>query len=296
MVNPGTNQVDADAVGLANRARMRRAPMRPNSPRDNGVGVVMPRAMKPGLGIEIEGQADDVAGHGDIRTVDTGSDRHSIVRPSADAMTPTSTPHGLRGHGRRRTIGIIVNGATGRIASTQHLANALVADPRRRRTCRSATIGWCRACCWSAATPSVSPTVARAHGIADWTTDLDAALADPDLCDLLRRGRDAATRRRAAKAIAAGKHVYSEKPVAPTGALRASHCCEQLQRARLKHGAVEDKLYLPGLQKLARLVAGRRARPHLGLPARIRLVGVRRQRPRRASGRAGTIGAPAAAA
>src|SRR5215467_6990576 len=46
MVKPGTNQV-ARRPYVFSKARMRCAPIRPNSPRDSGVGVVMPRAMKP---------------------------------------------------------------------------------------------------------------------------------------------------------------------------------------------------------------------------------------------------------
>jgi len=150
-----------------------------------------------------------------------------------------------------QTIGIIVNGATGRIASTQHLANALVPIIAEgglplgldRLVPRPLLVG--RDATRLAAT-------ARDHGIADWTTDLDAALRDPSYPIFFDA---AATQQRAAvleKAIAAGKHVYTEKPVAPTAAGGEA----LLVRARtrgLKHGAVEDKVYLPGLQKLAAL-------------------------------------------
>jgi predicted dehydrogenase len=56
------------------------------------------------------------------------------------------------------------------------------------------------------------------------------------------------------RAIAAGKHIYSEKPVAPS----IAEGCALLAAAQargLKHGAVEDKLYLPGFRKLARVLA-----------------------------------------
>ena len=150
-----------------------------------------------------------------------------------------------------REIGIIVNGATGRICSTQHLQNALV--PLRhegglavgddRLVPRLLLVG--RAAERVAA-------VAQQHGGVDWTTDLDAALADPAYGIFFDA---AATHQRSAvlaKAIAAGRHIYAEKPVA-TSVAEATRLLRAAQARGLKHGAVEDKVYLPGLQKLWRL-------------------------------------------
>jgi predicted dehydrogenase len=150
-----------------------------------------------------------------------------------------------------REIGIIVNGATGRIASTQHLANALVpiraegglvagADrilPRLILVGRNA---------------GRLAEIANTHGIERWTTSFDEALAQPDFPVFFDA---AATKQRVVtltKAITAGKHIYSEKPVAPSVAEGLSLL--SAARARhLKHGAVEDKIFLPGLQKLSML-------------------------------------------
>src|SRR5947208_6074023 len=151
----------------------------------------------------------------------------------------------------QQTIGIIVNGATGRIGSTQHLANALVpiiaegglALEQDRLLPRLLLVG---------RDAERLAAVARNHKLADWTTNLDAALADPAYAILFDA---AATQQRVSvleKAIAAGKHVYCEKPVAPTAA-QALALLRQAQRRGLKHGVVEDKIYLPGLQKLAAL-------------------------------------------
>jgi predicted dehydrogenase len=151
-----------------------------------------------------------------------------------------------------QTIGIILNGATGRICSTQHVANALVpirdegglsagADrivPRLMLAGRNA---------------ERLAAIAKSYG-AQWTTDLGAALADPAFPVFFDA---AATNQRPAaleRAIAAGKHIYAEKPVAPTVAQGLALLRAARMRG-LKHGAVEDKLYLPGLQKLTRLAA-----------------------------------------
>jgi predicted dehydrogenase len=150
-----------------------------------------------------------------------------------------------------KEIGIILNGATGRIGSTQHLANALA--PIRaegglpvgadRVVPRLLLVG---------RNSERLKAIARDHGIVRWTTDLDAALTEPDFPIFFDA---AATQQRVSaltKAIASGKHIYSEKPVAPSVAegralLRAA------QARGLKTGAVEDKLHLPGLQKLSAL-------------------------------------------
>ena len=153
-----------------------------------------------------------------------------------------------------RSIGIIVNGATGRIGSTQHLANALVpimaqgglALDDDRLMPRLLLVG---------RDAERLAAIARSHQLADWTTDLDAALSDPDYTIFFDA---AATQQRVAvlqKAIAAGKHIYSEKPVAPT-ATQGQALLQQATARGLKHGAVEDKVYLPGLQKLAKLTTG----------------------------------------
>ena len=150
-----------------------------------------------------------------------------------------------------QTIGIILNGATGRIGSTQHLANALVPISNEggialgddRLVPRLLLAG---------RDGDRLAAVARTHNITEWTTDLDTALADPAWEIFFDA---AATQQRVgvlAKAIAAGKHVYSEKPVAPTAAQGLALLRDADARGR-KHGAVEDKVYLPGLQKLAAL-------------------------------------------
>jgi predicted dehydrogenase len=149
-----------------------------------------------------------------------------------------------------REVGVIVNGATGRIASTQHLANALL--PIRAEG--GLAVGDDRVMprlLLAGRDEKRLAELARGNGIDRWTTNLDAALSDPGYSVFF----DAATVQRVpalSKAVAAGKHIYSEKPVA----LSVADGMSLLAAARarnLKHGAVEDKIFLPGLQKLAQL-------------------------------------------
>jgi predicted dehydrogenase len=151
-----------------------------------------------------------------------------------------------------QTIGIIVNGATGRIGSTQHLANALVpiiqegglAVESGRLLPRLLLVG---------RNAERVAAVARAHDISDWSSDLDVALSDPDYPVFFDAAATAQRVSVVERAIEAGKHIYSEKPVSATAA-QGHALLEKLEARGLKHGAVEDKIHLPGLQELAALV------------------------------------------
>lgn len=95
--------------------------------------------------------------------------------------------------------------------------------------------------------------LARSCRVERYTTDLDAALADPGDAIFFDA---ASTRLRPTllkRAIAAGKHVYCEKPVAES-LEDALEVWRAARDAGVKHGVVQDKLYLPGLLKLKLLV------------------------------------------
>jgi len=150
-------------------------------------------------------------------------------------------------------LGIIMNGVTGRMGTNQHLVRSIcairaqggvpLADGRvvmpdpvlvGRNAGRVAAL-------------------ARLNGDLRWTTDLDAALADArnDIYfDSASTGLRASLVRRA---IDAGKHVYVEKPPAATLA-DALDLWRRAEQAGVKHGVVQDKLWLPGLMKLKMLV------------------------------------------
>jgi predicted dehydrogenase len=150
---------------------------------------------------------------------------------------------------RERRIGIIMNGVTGRMGENQHLVRSILAIRND---------GGVKLRDGSVLMPDPIlvgrnagklEALARRHKVERWTTDLDAALADPK--DALFF--DAATTDlRAAlltRAIDAGKHVYCEKPIAATLA-DAVAVARRANAAGIKHGVVQDKLFLPGLRKL----------------------------------------------
>lgn len=149
-------------------------------------------------------------------------------------------------------IGIILHGATGRIGGTQHLANAL-APIRDEGGLPAGGDRIVPRLMLAGRDPARIESVAKRHK-AGWTTDLDRALADPAFSIFFDA---AATHQREAvleKAIAAGKHIYSEKPVALSVA-KGLELLKAIRARGVRHGAVEDKLGLPGLQKLSHVVA-----------------------------------------
>jgi predicted dehydrogenase len=94
--------------------------------------------------------------------------------------------------------------------------------------------------------------LAQAHGIERWTTDLAGALANRSDAVFFDAASTQLRPKLVKQAIAAGKHVYCEKPVATTLAA-ALDIYRAARKARVKHGVVQDKLWLPGLLKLKKL-------------------------------------------
>jgi predicted dehydrogenase len=149
-------------------------------------------------------------------------------------------------------IGIIMNGVTGRMGTHQHLVRSIL-EIRRQGGVRLADgtrlmpdpllVG---------RNAAKVEKLAREHGIARWTTDLDAAFRSKQDTVFFDAASTQLRPKLLKKAIAAGKHIYCEKPVATTLA-EARSLYAAAKRARIKHGVVQDKLWLPGLLKLRKL-------------------------------------------
>ena len=148
-----------------------------------------------------------------------------------------------------RRIGLIMHGVTGRMGMNQHLIRSIAAIRKDggvplkngdRLMPDPILVGRNR---------EKLEALARAHGVERVGTDLDAALANPDDEIFFDAGT---TQMRAAlirKAIAAGKHIYTEKPTADN-LEDALDVARLARKAGVKNGAVQDKLFLPGLVKL----------------------------------------------
>src|SRR3954468_19773341 len=151
------------------------------------------------------------------------------------------------------TLGIIMNGVTGRMGTNQHLVRSILAIRDQ---------GGVRLDNGDVIMPdpilvgrdlAKLTALARTHGLTRVTTDLDAALSDPQnqiYFDSQTTDRRAACVR---QAIAAKKAIYCEKPTALDSAT-ALALYRECKEAGLKNGVVQDKLWLPGLRKLKLLI------------------------------------------
>jgi len=151
------------------------------------------------------------------------------------------------------TIGIIMNGVTGRMGTNQHLIRSIDAIIKQ---------GGVQVNDSERIMPDVIlvgrneiklKALVERTSISKWTTDLESVLKDASYSiyfDAQTTGRRADA---VEKAVAAGKHIYCEKPIA-TSTQQALDLFALCQKKGVKNGVVQDKLWLPGLLKLKRLI------------------------------------------
>jgi len=149
-------------------------------------------------------------------------------------------------------VGVIMNGVTGRMGTNQHLMRSILAIIRQ---------GGVKAADGEVIMPDpvlVGRNRAKLErlsaetGVVNYTTDLDAALGDSGNSIYFDSQTTSLRAAAVRKAVAAGKHVYCEKPTAAAAA-EAQELYVLAKRAGVKHGVVQDKLWLPGLVKLRAL-------------------------------------------
>ncbi|MET8094565.1 Gfo/Idh/MocA family oxidoreductase [Micromonospora sp. NPDC005220] len=155
----------------------------------------------------------------------------------------------------RRSIGIIVNGVTGRMGYRQHLVRSLLAIRESGGVALAdGTTIWPEPVLVGRNETKLRELAER-HGLTDWTTDLTSALARDDV-EIYFDAQVTQQREKAIRqAIEAGKHIYTEKPLAEDTAA-ALDLARAADAAGVRTGVVQDKLFLPGLRKLKRLIDG----------------------------------------
>lgn len=150
-------------------------------------------------------------------------------------------------------IGIIMNGVTGRMGTRQHLERSIAAIRQQGGITLPGGETLMPDPILVGRNENKLQTLAETYHIDKWTTKLDECLTDPYY--EIYFDSQTTTRRPEAieKAIKHGKHIYCEKPSA-VSTEDALHLARLAHEHGVKHGIVQDKLFLPGLLKLKRLI------------------------------------------
>ncbi len=151
-----------------------------------------------------------------------------------------------------KTIGIIMNGVTGRMGRNQHLARSILAIREQGGVELADGTKLMPDPILTGRNEAKVKALAEEHGVERWSTDLDAALAD-DYNEIFFDASGTPYRVPfLEKAIAAGKHIYCEKPIATSHA-DSLMVAELAEAAGVKNGTVQDKLWLPGIVAFKKL-------------------------------------------
>lgn len=154
---------------------------------------------------------------------------------------------------KENRIGIIMNGVTGRMGTNQHLMRSIVEIIRQGGVKLSKEETIIPEPVLVGRNEAKLEKLAEMSGISRYTTNLEEALSDKGnkiYFDAQTTGRryDAVK-----KAITAGMHIYCEKPAAVDSA-QAMELYKLCLQNKLKSGVVQDKLWLPGILKLKKLI------------------------------------------
>jgi len=154
---------------------------------------------------------------------------------------------------KTHTIGIIMNGVTGRMGTNQHLVRSILAIREQGGVRVSSDETIIPEPILVGRNQDKLERLAKAHGNLPYTTDLDGVLRDPNYPVYFDALTTVLRHKNVVKAIEAGKQIYCEKPTATT-LEDAVDLYKRAEAAGVKNGVVQDKLWLPGLRKLKYLI------------------------------------------
>ena len=154
---------------------------------------------------------------------------------------------------KEHRVGIIMNGVTGRMGTNQHLLRSIIPIMRQGGLRISPEETIMPDPVLVGRNPAKLEALSKQSGIEKWETDLDSALADESYTVYFDATLTGFRAPNVSKAIKAGKHIYCEKPTA-LNKEDAIRIYTEAEKAGVKHGVVQDKLWLPGIMKLKGLI------------------------------------------
>ena len=175
---------------------------------------------------------------------------------------------------KERRLGIVMHGVTGRMEKNQHLIRSILAIRDQGGVALADGTRLMPDPIIVGRNADRIEALAKSLGIARWSADLDAALADPDDTVFFDAASTKLRPGLLRKAIDAGKHVYCEKPISE-GLKRRLRSRATPRRRASRTGLSMSKLDLPGLRKLKRLRDFGVLRPHPVCEGRFRVLGFR---------------------
>src|SRR5438105_5870230 len=146
-------------------------------------------------------------------------------------------------------LGVIMNGVTGRMGLNQHLVRSILAIRDQGGVLLKNGDRVMPDPILVGRDADKVERLARRCNVQRWTIDLDQALTETSDTVFFDAATTQARPQLLTRAINAGKHVYCEKPIA-TNLEEAIAVLKLANEAGVKHGTVQDKLFLPGLKKL----------------------------------------------
>ncbi|MAC44436.1 MAG: oxidoreductase [Deltaproteobacteria bacterium] len=150
-------------------------------------------------------------------------------------------------------IGIIMHGVTGRMGYNQHLIRSIQAIIQEGGLVLSNGDRLIPDPILVGRNAKKMEALAEEQGIARWSDNIEQCLANTEDTLFFDAGTTQMRSELLSQAIRAGKHIYCEKPSADT--LENALGVARLARQKgVKHGVVQDKLFLPGLLKLKALI------------------------------------------